>query len=157
LSSLPLACGVVGCVLGGFLSDGIVRRTGNRKWGRRVVGAFGLALGACALLGTIWGKDPVWLGVLLCATFFGNDLALGPAWAACGDIGERYAGTLGGTMNMTGSITGATGALIIGYLLEHDRPILLFVILSAVYALGTLFWMGVDVTRSLVHVADDEN
>lgn len=149
LSSLPLACGVVGCVLGGFLSDGLVRRTGNRKWGRRVVGSFGLALGCVALFGTIWVEDTRWLAVLLCATFFGNDLAMGPAWAACADIGEQYAGTLGGTMNMIGSLTGALGAIVIGYLLQNNQPVLLFMLLSGVYGCGAVFWMGVDVTRSL--------
>ena len=87
--------------------------------------------------------------MLLSATFFGNDLAMGPAWAACADIGEQYAGTLGGTMNMIGSLTGALGAVIIGYLLQHDQPVLLFMILSGVYGFGAVFWMGVDVTRSL--------
>lgn len=149
LSALPLACGVVGCVLGGFLSDGLVRWSGNRKWGRRVVGSFGLSLGCVALFGTIWVEDPRWLAVLLSATFFGNDLAMGPAWAACQDIGEQYAGTLGGTMNMTGSLTGALGAMVIGYLLQNNQPVVLFMILSGVYGLGAVFWMGVDVTRSL--------
>ena len=73
-----------------------------------------VALAAVALVGTIGTRNPVWLGVLLCATFFGNDLAMGPAWAACADIGERSAATLGGTMNMIGSFTGAAGA--------GDRP-----------------------------------
>jgi sugar phosphate permease len=149
LAAMPLACGVVGCVLGGFLSDALVRRTGNRKWGRRLVGAFGLALGAIALLGTIRVESPTALGILLSMTFFGNDLAMGPAWAACADIGERYAGTLGGTMNMVGSLTGALGAMVIGALLDQNRPVLLFEILAGVYACGVLFWMGVDVTKSL--------
>jgi ACS family glucarate transporter-like MFS transporter len=149
LSSLPLACGIVACVLGGFVSDGIIRRTGNRKWGRRASGMFGLALASLSLFATIWARDPLWLGVLLCATFFGNDLAMGPAWAACGDIGERFAGTLGGTMNMIGSLTGATAAIVTGQLLHHGRPVTLFVILAASYALGALLWLGVDVTKTL--------
>jgi sugar phosphate permease len=149
LSSLPLACGVVGCVLGGFLSDELIRRTCDRKWGRRLVGAFGLSLAATALLATIWVRDPAWLGVLLATTFFGNDLAMGPAWAACTDIGERYAGTLGGTMNMTGSLTGAAGAVLIGHLLDAGKPVTLFIILAGTYALGALAWMGVDATRPL--------
>src|SRR5262249_42309993 len=36
LSSLPLACSMAACVLGGVFSDWIIRRTGNRKWGRRL-------------------------------------------------------------------------------------------------------------------------
>jgi sugar phosphate permease len=154
LSAVPLACGVVGCVLGGYLSDLIIRRTASRRWGRRAVGGAGLAMGALALSSTIGVHEPVLLGVLLGLAFFGNDLAMGPAWASCADIGERYAGTLGGTMNMVGSFTGALGALLSGYLLKHGMVVPLFVILSSSYAVGALLWMGVDVTQTLAGRVD---
>ncbi|MDR3633139.1 MAG: MFS transporter [Isosphaeraceae bacterium] len=154
LSSLPLACGVVGCVLGGVFSDLIIRRTGSRTWGRRLVGAFGLTTGALALLSTIVLHDPRWLGLALCTTFFCNDLAMGPAWAAAGDIGERHAGALGGTMNMFSAFTGAGGAILIGRLLEQGRPVLLFMILAGVYFAGAILWMGVDVSRTLAERHD---
>ncbi|MFO0907933.1 MAG: hypothetical protein U0794_06155 [Isosphaeraceae bacterium] len=80
--------------------------------------------------------DPVWLAVVLGAAFFGNDLAMGPAWAAAADIGERSAGTLGGTMNMVGSITAALGAVLAGHLLDDRRILLLFAVLAASYGLG---------------------
>src|SRR5690348_13978728 len=38
LAGLPLACGIVSCLLGGVGSDWLIRRTGSRKWGRRLVG-----------------------------------------------------------------------------------------------------------------------
>src|SRR5207247_3256345 len=37
LSGLPMAFGIVSCVLGGALSDWLIRRTGRRNWGRRLV------------------------------------------------------------------------------------------------------------------------
>ena len=156
LSSLPLACGVVGCVLGGVLSDLLIRSTGSRRWGRRLVGALGLTAAAAALLSTIKLSDPVALGVALCVTFFCNDLSMGPAWAAAGDIGERHAGALGGVMNMAAAITGATGALVIGFFLKQGWAEPLFVILSAVYLLGALAWLGVDVTRTLAEPEEAE-
>ena len=149
LLSLPLACGVVACVLGGFLSDAILRFTGNRRWGRRLVGASGLAIASVALLATIRVHSPLALGALLCLSFFGNDLTMGPAWAACGDIGEVHAGTLAGAMNMTASLTGASAAFLAGYLLENGRPVTLFVVLAGAYALGAVCWMGVDATKTL--------
>jgi sugar phosphate permease len=149
VSSVPLACGVVGCVLGGQLSDTIIRRTESRRWGRRVVGACGLGLASACLASTLLARDPVWLAVLLGATFFGNDLAMGPAWAACADIGERQAGTLGGAMNMLGSIGGTVGAIAAGHLMDQNRTVTLFLVLAASYATGSLLWWGVDVTRTL--------
>ena len=50
------------------------------------------------------------LGLLLALAFFGNDLAMAPAWAAAADIGERYTGILAGTMNMTASFMAAVQA-----------------------------------------------
>ena len=47
-------------------------------------------------------------------TFFGNDLAMGPAWAAASDIGERHAGTLAGAMNMLASLMAAVAAVVAG-------------------------------------------
>ncbi len=156
IASVPLACGVVGCVLGGYLSDRIIRRSGHRRWGRRLVGSFGLAVAASALLATVWVRDPVWLAALFGLTFFGNDLAMGPAWASCADIGERLAGTLGGAMNMSAAITGALGALMIGWFLDHGQTVVMFVFLASVYALGSVLWLGVDVTRTLAGPADPQ-
>jgi sugar phosphate permease len=149
LSSLPLACGVVACVLGGSLSDLLLRKLKDRRWGRRLVGISGMTLAAVALFATIGARDPIVFGLLLCLAFFGNDLSMGPAWAACGDIGERHAGTLGGAMNMTASFTGASAAVLAGQLLQAGRPVTLFVILSGSYVLGVVCWMGVDVTKTL--------
>jgi sugar phosphate permease len=149
VSAVPLACGVVGCVLGGHLSDEIIRRTKSRRWGRRAVGVCGLLIASAALASTLLARDPVWLAVLLALAFFGNDLSMAPAWAACADIGERHAGTLGGTMNMFGSFSGALGAVIVGHLLEGRQPVALFLVLASSYVLGALLWMGVDVTRTL--------
>jgi sugar phosphate permease len=149
ISFVPLACGVVGCLLGGAASDLIIRRTGTRRWGRRLVGSFGLALGTVAVASTILVRDPLWLAVLLGLAFFGNDLAMGPAWAACADIGERSAGTLGGAMNMFASFGGALGAFVAGELLERNLATALFLFLASSYALGSLLWMGVDTSRTL--------
>jgi nitrate/nitrite transporter NarK len=151
LTSLPLACGVGACVLGGVLSDWIIRRWGNRKWGRRLNGTVGAMVAGVAYLSIIWVREPWALGVLLCGIFFFNDLGMGPAWAACADIGRRYAGTLGGTMNMIGNLGGAAGNVIAGHFFakEHQQPAAVFAIFAACYWLGMICWLNVDVTRPI--------
>lgn len=149
LCALPFAFGVAACIGGGFLSDVIYRRTGNRKWSRRLVGFCGLALAGLAILGVSWVHETALLAFLLTLTFFGNDLAMGPAWAAAGDIGERYAGTVGGAMNMLASFTAAVGAILTGTLFDHHLLSAPFVIFAVSYALGALCWLGVDVTRTV--------
>jgi MFS family permease len=41
LAGSPLLIGMIGCLLGGTLSDRYIRRTGDRKWGRRWSGVVG--------------------------------------------------------------------------------------------------------------------
>jgi sugar phosphate permease len=149
LSALPLAAGVVACILGGTASDWAIRRWKNRKWGRRFVGMIGLGLAGPAFLATLWCQDVRLLGLLLTLTFFGNDLSMGPAWASCADIGERYAGTVSGAMNMVSALAGACGTALAGYLFRQGHPELVFVIFSGVYVLAALCWLGVDATRRL--------
>ncbi|MGC8639370.1 MAG: MFS transporter [Isosphaeraceae bacterium] len=148
LTSLPFACGVTACLAGGALSDLFIRRWGVR-WGRRSIGAFGLALGAVGILATTWATDVWMLGCLLCLTFVGNDLAMGPSWAAAADIGGKHTGALSGAMNMMASFTAAVAAKLTGYLFDAGHLFLPFVIFSCSYVLGALCWLGVDVTRTL--------
>jgi MFS family permease len=164
LSGLPLAFGVLACVGGGLLSDRIIRRTGNRKWGRRLVGLAGLTVAGFTLLATNWVEDVWVLAGLLSATFFCNDLSMGPAWASVADIGGRYAGTLGGAMNMMANLAGAAGALAAGFLFGKEFVLslpggthalrlpgndLVFLLFACSYWLASLCWLGVDVTKPL--------
>src|SRR5262249_27703573 len=147
LSSLPLACSMASCILGGILSDWIIRRTGNRKWGRRLNGAIGLVFAGGTLLATAWvPNSSLWLlAFLFSASFFCNDLVMGPAWASCADIAERHAGALSGAMNMTGAFLGAAGMSLAGRLMDRHDYVVMFVIFACSYGLAALCWLGVDV------------
>jgi MFS family permease len=147
LSGLPFAFGLLACFGGGFLSDWLIRRTGNRKWARRLNGLVGLALGALGWLMLSQAEDVWAVGFVLCFIFVCNDLNMGPAWAACADIGEMYAGTLGGAMNMVGSFFGAAGNYLAGALFEQGRAELVFLIYACSFGLASLCWLGVDVNR----------
>jgi ACS family glucarate transporter-like MFS transporter len=149
LTGLPLACGVVSCILGGSLSDWLIRRTGNRKWGRRIVSSVGLLFAGLATVAVPWAESVWLLGFLFSAWFFCNDLSMGPAWAACADVGERHAGTLSGAMNMMGSVVGAGGMKLAGNLFAEHRYPLLFTLFACSYGVAAACWLLVDVTRPL--------
>jgi MFS family permease len=151
LSSLPLAFSMASCILGGVLSDWIIRRTGSRKWGRRLNGVVGLVCAGGMLLGTVWvPNSALWLlGFLFSAAFFCNDLVMGPAWASCADIAERHAGALSGAMNMTGAFLGAAGMSLAGRLMARHEYETMFIIFACSYTLAALCWLGVDVTKRL--------
>jgi sugar phosphate permease len=154
LFGLPPACSIASCLLGGVLSDWLIRRTGSRKWGRRLVGATTLALAALACLLPIWAGEVWLLALAFCAWFFFNDGMLGPAWASCADVGERYAGTLSGAMNMTGAVLGAVGMGIAGRLLQIHEYDLMFLMFACSYGVAAACWLVVDVTKPLVPRAE---
>jgi sugar phosphate permease len=148
LTSLPFACGVVACLAGGAISDMIVRRWGPR-WGRRSVGAVGMTLASVSILTTPWTSSVPMLALFLCLTFVGNDLAMGPSWAAAADIGGKHTGVLSGAMNMMASFTAAVGAVLTGYLFDSGYQVLPFVIFACSYLLGAICWLRVDVGQTL--------
>ncbi len=150
LSGLPLACGIVSCLLGGVLSDWLIRRSGNRKWGRRIVGSTVLMLAALAVLGSFWAHEVWLLALSTSAMFFFSDANMGPAWASCADVGERYAGTLSGAMNMTGSFFGAAGMAFAGACFHRNQDEIVFMVFACSYALASACWLLVDVTKPLV-------
>ena len=163
LTVVPFACGVAACISGGVLSDVIMRRSGNRRLGRRLVGVCGLTLAGVMILISAWVKDVRWLGILYGLTFFGNDLSMAPAWAAASDIGERHAGTLAGAMNMIASLMAALAAVVAGQffhaaalaekagdLAGHRFYMTVpFVLFATSYFLGALCWLRVDVTETI--------
>jgi MFS family permease len=130
LAGGPLLVGVLGCVLGGILTDRHVRRTGDRKWGRRLYGVIGFAgAAACygvAILGAM--NQNMWMFALGVAfSGFFNDLAMGPSWAVCQDIGRRYSAIVSGFMNMIGNLGGVTTIFVTAWIMklqvaEHTAP-----------------------------------
>lgn len=163
LTVVPFACGVFACIAGGMLSDVIGRRLGDRRLGRRAVGAGGMALAAAMILVSAWVEDVGLLALVYGLTFVGNDLAMGPAWAAAGDIGERHAGTLAGAMNMMSSLMAALAAVVAGGFFHASDVaakagdaagqrlylVLPFVVFAASYLLGALCWLRVDATETI--------
>jgi ACS family glucarate transporter-like MFS transporter len=148
LTSLPFACGVAACLAGGAISDIVIRRWGP-GWGRRSIGAIGLSLAAVSILATPWTTSVPMLAVFLCLTFIGNDLAMGPSWAAAADIGGKHTGVLSGAMNMMSSFTAAAGAVLTGYLFESGYKVVPFVIFAISYSIGAICWLRVDVRETL--------
>ena len=50
MTGMPLLFGSMACLVGGLLTDAFIRRTGDRKWGRRLFGMIGYGgAGTCYL------------------------------------------------------------------------------------------------------------
>jgi MFS transporter, ACS family, glucarate transporter len=115
----PLWMGAVACLLGGFLTDWFIRRTGDRKWGRRWFGLIGHGLCAVCYLACAEARSAVAFFLAISFAAFFNDLTMGAAWATCQDIGRRYSATVAGCMNTIGNAGGAVGTFMVGFLLAR--------------------------------------
>jgi len=161
LTGLPFLCGAAGSILGGQLSDWLVRTWGNRRWGRSLIGLVGFTGAGCCVLGTGFVPE-AWQAVfLLCLAFFINDLAIPPIWAVCTDIGGRYAGTLSGIMNTTGAIGAVLSPALTPVLLgaspadysARDKWILVFTILASAWFVAALAWLRIDASKPIAEKA----
>lgn len=116
----PLWMGAIGCLLGGIITDAIVRRTGNRRLGRRLCGWVGHSLCVvCFLICPLAPNAFVFFAAVSLAAFF-TDLTVASAWATCQDIGGRYAAIVGAFMNMIAGLSGALAGWATGSILEHS-------------------------------------
>jgi ACS family glucarate transporter-like MFS transporter len=177
----PLILGAMTCLIGGLLSDWFIRRTGNRKWGRRLFGIIGHSL--CALCYAACAFRPSLILFVLAISFaaFWNDLTMGAAWATCQDIGKKYAAIVAGCMNTIGNLGGAAASWITGEIVkarqvsqaggedafkalsDADKRELMwpaydlnFLIFACVYVVAVFFWLRVDATKPVVPEASDQ-
>ena len=104
VAGLPMLSGAVGCTLGGLLTDWLVRRTGSRRWGRRIMGLVGKGGGAALLLAGACMDDALAAVVLISLSAFTADLSLAAHWAVATDAGGRFVGTVFGFMNTVAAV-----------------------------------------------------
>jgi len=158
LTGLPFLCGACGALLGGRLSDWLVRATGSRRWGRSLIGLVGFSGAGLCVLFTGFAQNQAQAVTLLCLAFFINDLAIPPIWAVCSDIGGRYSGTLSGIMNTTGAVgailSPALTPVLLGALPADFSPatrwMVVFACLAGAWFIAALSWLGIDAGRPLV-------
>ncbi len=149
LTGLPLLLGAVACLAGGWLSDELIRRTGQKRWGRSIMPLIGwTAAGLCALVVSQL-RSPVAIMVLICVAFVFQDLGVPSMWSLPADIGGRYAGTVGGCMNTAGSIGGMLSPLMAAKVSIAFGWHATFVVFGIVYLVGALSWLVIDASKPL--------
>jgi MFS transporter, ACS family, glucarate transporter len=111
LASVPFVAMAVSCPVGGWLSDALTARHGSR-WGRGVVGASGMTMGAATM--TIGALSASAVPAVLFLSLSAGCLyfAIGAFWTATVDISKRHAGTLSGLMNTGANLGGVVAATL---------------------------------------------
>lgn len=117
-ASAVFFAGVGGDLLGGTISDGILKRTGDLRRARRdvVIGGF---LGAfVCLLAVFVTRDLTLITLSLGAGFFFAEIVIGPMWAIPMDIAPKYSGTASGLMNTGSAAAAILSPLAFGYVAD---------------------------------------
>jgi sugar phosphate permease len=140
IGALPLIAGMAGDIIGGSITDLVLKKTKNPTFSRRIVAAPGFALAALFIIPAAM-TDSVFISVgCLALSFFFLEFVIGPAWAVPMDVGGVYSGTVTGIMNMAGALTASLTPLIYGYLFSRGYWIEPFFVSSGVLFLGAIIW-----------------
>jgi ACS family glucarate transporter-like MFS transporter len=137
VASLPAICGFSGGILGGILSDFLLRRGYSLSVARKTPIVLGMA---CATIMIACNyTDREWLVVgLMALAFFGKGVgALG--WAVMSDTApKQITGLTGGVFNMCGNLSSISTPIAIGFIIQATGSFngaLVFVGANAVLAI----------------------
>jgi MFS transporter, ACS family, glucarate transporter len=148
LAALPWVLSALGFWLGGWLTDYLVKRTGNLKLARCGIGATGYAASALTLIAVAQVEDNLLAAYLLALALFFQTMTISAAWAACLDVGRRNAGVVTAFMNTVGNIGGAIAPIVVAYAVrEWHSWSLPFYVMAGVFGFGILMWLLVDPKR----------
>lgn len=137
IASIPAVCGFLGGVLGGIISDALIRNGRSLTFARKAPLVLGMLMSttmvACNYV------DAEWMIVAIMAlAYFGKGFgAIG--WAVVADTAPKpIAGLCGGVFNAFGNTAGITTPIIIGLILQATgsfETALVFVAANAVVAM----------------------
>ncbi|CIE71470.1 glucarate permease [Salmonella enterica subsp. enterica serovar Typhi] len=115
VASVPAVCGFIGGVLGGIISDWLMRRTGFLNIARKTPIVLGMLLSMVMVFCNYVNVEWMIIGFMVLA-FFGKGIgALG--WAVMADTAPKeISGLSGGLFNMFGNISGIVTPIAIGYI-----------------------------------------
>ena len=146
LAAIPLFLGGFGAMACGLVTPRLIRRSGSTARTRRTLALFGFTGASVLLVSACYIKDPLLAMFAMGLASFCNDLTMPGSWSTCMDVGQKYAGTLSGSMNMMGSVAAGIAPLVTGVLLDYTGRnwSLTFWISGVIYFLGGLCWLWLD-------------
>ena len=150
--SLPLFAGMLGDVIGGSLTDLLLKRTGRPTLARRAVAAPGFLLAGVFLVPAAVTESTVVSILCLALSFFFLEWVIGPAWAVPMDVGGPFSGTVTGVMVMAGALAASLTPLVYGGLFDQGFWVAPFFVSAGVLVAGAVVWTFlIDPERSVVN------
>ena len=148
-ASVPALCGVLGSLLGGVVSDFLLRRGCSLTFARKCPIVVGLLLSVC-IVGCNYVHSVTAVIVIMSLAFFGKGVgAMG--WTVVADASPRsMAGLNAGLFNMFGNVPAIVTPLVIGYVVQTTKSFngaLIFVAANALAAVACYLFIVGDIKR----------
>jgi sugar phosphate permease len=155
MTALPMLCGGVASLIGGWLSDRIAARLGRRRFARAVFPVVGHVVAAGAIFSLQFAHTPLKAVTLMCVTMAAYDFGLGAKWAAIIDVGGAHAGLAAGFVNMMGNLGGNSLQPVVGAaIFSHFGWGTLFVAYAGTYLLSASMWVFIEPDKQFYREPD---
>ena len=157
-SALPLLGGAIGGASSGFINDWLIRRTGNRRWSRSLVGFVGKSTAAVILaIALLFRDDPyLFCSILFFVKIFA-DASLSTRWGAITDISGNATASVFAFNNAVAGIGAMVAPVVYGYVSEYFGWTEVFGIACAAYLLCGAAWLAVDCTIPLFAESSEDS
>ncbi len=148
LGMLPFIATTTCCLLGGVISDWLVKHK-SPYIGRSVFGAFTLGLAGIILIIGGHAENAVAASLLLAAGAGAIYLGQAVYYAVAADLGGPYAGVVSGMVSMCGQIAGAITASLTPFLATRYGWEYAFYVAAGVTFVCIIPWLFVNPTRGI--------
>ncbi|TMV82098.1 MFS transporter [Thioclava sp. BHET1] len=137
---IPWISGMIGCALGGFISDRLVQRTGNPIFGRKLILVVTLVLTAISLGVVMLVGTTTQAVTLLAFALFLEGMTPVACWAVIQDlVPARRVGGVGGYVHLLSNIAGIVGPSATGFMIQYGGGYsLAFLVAGAVALIGAV-------------------
>jgi sugar phosphate permease len=109
---------VPGMILGGWISDWLVRWFGYRR-GRSIIPVTGMIVSAAGLFAGATAAEPAWIVLWFSLALCAIGAVEGPFWSTAIELGGRQGGTSGGIFNTGGNALGSVAPIVTAWVGEH--------------------------------------
>jgi nitrate/nitrite transporter NarK len=152
-SSWPPFAGIFGGLLGGLVSDYILRRTGNSRLARQGMTLVGLVICTC-LTAIAYFVNDTRIAVLLISmgAFFGMASGVS-AYAMAISYGGKRVALVFATMNMCGNLGATLFPAVVGWMGDRGYWSMVLVLFTALFGLAACCWAMLNPRGTLF---DDE-
>ena len=136
-ATLPLIAAVITLILvGGFLSDHLVKRGASPVGLRRKLFSVGMTTAAIMLVATAYAPDPYSAIAALCLAGAALGFSTPSLWVALVEATPKeLTGTMGGVQNFGGNVAGIMVAVLTGYILDVTKTFFLALLAGSAAAL----------------------